>query len=334
MFTPSEHHVYVPYDLHGINDLPLPYCISAKSTIQTTTSADTAFQVAKERKYKAPAVLSAPLQSVVDMYGHGPVRFTASETDSQFFAVPLDFEILPGSLLFRENEEPIDLTPISPINIDVNVGQDTPLIFLTGTHGSGKSSICKCLIDDVDYPLHFHPSVIEGIHEAWNVSPKTVIFFHVQLLLQTHIVRRWILSVNRALHRGTPTIFDRSALDMAAYVLSDVNRSFGATASSDKLALQMLDQCSNAIDKAISSRRSRLVYVPPIKNAVVDRGFGKAYGGAYSHLIDYLIKGFLSDIPQDKVFRIPNEELTAEQRAALLKDDLRAMCSQSIMSLD
>lgn len=193
------------------------------------------------------------------------------------------------------------------------------ILMLTGSHGSGKTTLAEKLSEKLDIP--FFKSHASAIHEALGVNAADDIPMKKRLEVQEAILGAWIKQHQAALMYGSG-IFDRTPLDFAAYTLADVRRS--SDTMDANLAESYVRHCLD-----LAANLPNILLVEPLSVNLGDRGTGKASAAntAYSYLIHALISGFLLD---RKIRHNLVPAISLEGRVSLLarimskKFDLRA----------
>lgn len=138
-------------------------------------------------------------------------------------------------------------------------------IYLAGTHGSGKTTLAQSLAKGLRAPLF--TSQAGEIHKDFGVKASDEIPIHLRIKIQEEILEAWQRQYQEAQNQEY-AIFDRTPLDFAAYLLSEVPRNLDPT-----LAMIISRYTKHCVD--ISSTLGNLFVVYPLETKLDDRGEDK-----------------------------------------------------------
>jgi len=217
-------------------------------------------------------------------------RFTIGTDPGAIEEIPIDFHFVRGAE--RIHPETLRRTPF---NYDLEWlherGVPSRKIFMTGPHGAGKSVLAERLSSR--YRLPIMPSYSSPFHKLWGVTADVTIPFSTRIMLQRHILMKWRTDCDKVWRSEIGAIFDRTAYDIAAYLLSDVDRNVqdenvhGAVDAFVKVSMFHMDLVHD-------DPNATVVHVPELMASPGHRGIYKGPPGSYALLHDTVIRGMIS----------------------------------------
>ena len=159
------------------------------------------------------------------------------------------------------------------------------MIGLSGASGSGKTTLAKIFSEK--YAVDFIPSEADRIHRDFGVTPADIIDLDLRIDIQHEILKT---AVDSYQVQTTLFVTDRTPLDFAAYLLSDVKRS-NVLPEQERRILSYVRTCQEVTNQYFAS----IVLVPP--SIEYDEEHRVRPCSSYNEAFHHLLSGILVDTP-------------------------------------
>ena len=179
-----------------------------------------------------------------------------------------------------------------------------PIIVLTGTHGSGKTTLAKKLAEYYDIP--FIGSGAVDVQQKFNSDARQEVDIFQRILMQKEILKTWQNKYTMAVNGNGGGVFDRSPIDFVAYMYAESRRNMSDIGN--LYISEYTSECLLEFSLDVTAHSINLIYVPIFKFDTVCRGETKAPGGIYANFIDLLIKGLVTSFKDNVLILDDNLE--------------------------
>lgn len=164
------------------------------------------------------------------------------------------------------------------------------ILLLTGTHGSGKTTIAEKASEAFDLPFYKSRASEAYTSRGITFAEAGSLTIAQRLEIQCDIFGFWAEDYQKATSQGAG-IFDRCPIDFAAYTLSEIRSN---SSEPESAAIEAyIESCFDVL--RLAANDSTIMLVQPHNIEMTDRGSSKpaVSNSAYSRQIHCLVHGLL-----------------------------------------
>lgn len=177
---------------------------------------------------------------------------------------------------------------------------------ITGSHGSGKTTLAKALADSLG--VDFMPSDITGIAKSLGYDPVAPMTLNERIVMQQRILEAFTKKLDDL--AGTATVIDRTPIDMMAYTLAEVGMYSHMFLTPEEK--EQLNDYSLACLRLARTKFYAFILTNPLPIYEEDMK-RPAFNPSYQHHLHFLIRGILTQTYEDELI-LDLREIDLERR--------------------